>query len=189
MASETYRELTGDQVRHFLERGYVVLEQVLARELAEQWRSFAFERLGYDPDDPATWAEERIHMPTMNRRRVAEVAPRAWAGICDLVGGEERIKNATDYSYGDGFIVNFGLGAGEAWQPPSPAVHVTLAEPMHFNRDEPAEYSLIELAVLRARGAERLDFRPTAPRERVVPEREARQARMPAEQERCLGIA
>ena len=117
-----YRELTGEQVRHFLERGYVVLEQVLSLKLAEEWRSFAFERLGYDPDDPATWAEERIHMPTMNRRRVAEVAPRAWAAICDLVGGEGRIKSAADYSYGDGFIINFGLGAGQAWQPPSPAV-------------------------------------------------------------------
>ena len=122
MASETYRELTGEQVQHFLDRGYVVVEQALSRELADEWRSFAFERLGYDPEDPATWAEERIHMPTMTRWRVAEVAPRAWAAICDLVGGEQRIKNAGDYSYGDGFIVNFGLGAGEAWRPPSPAV-------------------------------------------------------------------
>ena len=97
MAKATCRELTDEQVRHFLNRGYVIVEPALSRELAERWRSFAFERLGYDPDDPATWAEERIHMPTMNRRR--------------------------------------------------------------------------------------------APRERVVPEREARQARMPAEQKRRLGIA
>ena len=76
MARKPYRELTDEQVQHFLERGYVVVEQALSRELAEQWRAFAFERLGYTLDDPATWAEERIHMPTMNRRRVAEVAPR-----------------------------------------------------------------------------------------------------------------
>ena len=67
MAREPYRELTGEQVRHFLERGHVVVEQALSRELAAEWRWFAFERLGYDPDDPATWAEERIHMPTMNQ--------------------------------------------------------------------------------------------------------------------------
>ena len=299
MASETYRELTGEQVRHFLDRGYVVVEQALSRELAAEWRSFAFGRLGYDPEDPATWAEERIHMPTMTRRRAAEVAPRAWAAICDLVGGEQRIKNAADYSYGDGFIINFGLGADQAWQPPSPAVqgwhkdgdffrhfldspeqgllgiviwsdiephsggtfaaadsvgpiarhlanhpegllpaeagfgdlihqcsdfveltgragdvvllhpyilhsssnnpsgrprfitnpNVTLAEPMNFNRDDPADHSLVELAVLRALDVERLDFRPTAPRERVIPEREARQAKMLAEEQRRLGIA
>lgn len=115
MAREPYCELTDEQVQHFLERGYVVVGQALSRELAEQWRAFAFERLGYAPDDPATWAEERIHMPTMNRRRVAEVAPRAWAAICDLVGGEQRIKNAADYSYGDRFIVNFGRGGDQAW--------------------------------------------------------------------------
>ena len=33
----------------------------------------------------------------------------------------------------------------------------------------------------------RLGFHPTAPRERVVPERDARQARMPAEEQRRLG--
>lgn len=298
MASGTYRELTCEQVQHFLERGYVLLEQVLSRELAGEWRSFAFERLGYDPEDPATWAEERIHMPTMNRRRVAEAAPRAWAAICDLVGGEQRIRNAEDYSYGDGFIINFRLRAGQAWQPPSPAVtgwhkdgdffrhfldspeqgllsiviwsdiepqsggtfaaadsvapiahhlanhaegllpgeagfgelihqcsdfveltgrtgdvvllhpyilhsassnpsgrprfitnpNVTLAEPMNFNRADRRDYSLVELAVLSALGVERLDFHPTAPRERVVPEREARQAKMLAEERRRLGL-
>ncbi|MDE0445656.1 MAG: hypothetical protein OXH96_03210 [Spirochaetaceae bacterium] len=47
---------------------------------------------------------------------------------------------------------------------------------------------LAELAALRALAAERLDFRPTAPRERVAPERAARQARMPAEQEWRGGV-
>ena len=61
--------------------------------------------------------------------------------------------------------------------------NVSLAEPMNFNRDDPADHSLVELAVLRALDVERLDFRPTAPRERVIPEREARQARMLAEEQ------
>ena len=43
MARGPYRELTGEQVQHFIERGYVVLEQVLSPELAAEWRSFAFE--------------------------------------------------------------------------------------------------------------------------------------------------
>ena len=46
MASGPYRELTGEQVQHVLDRGYVVLEQVLSRQLADEWRSFAFERPG-----------------------------------------------------------------------------------------------------------------------------------------------
>ena len=67
--------------------------------------------------------------------------------------------------------------------------NISLAEPMNFNRDDPADHSLVELAVLRALDVERLDFRPTAPRERVIPEREARQAKMLAEEQRRLGIA
>ena len=237
MATRTpVRELTADQERQFLDQGYVVVEQAVARDLAEQWRGLAFRRLGYDPDDPATWSEPRVHLPVMNRQRVADVAPRAWAAICDLLGGEHRIKNGPDYSFGDSFIINFpprrgrtvgtavaeGGGLAQGWRllPPLPgqpgagsADHralvgyqatqrrhlrrrrlitnpaVALTAPMNFDRDDSADYSLVERAVLRALGVERLDFRPTAPRERVVPEREAIQARMLAEQQQRLGLS
>ena len=85
MAGEPYRELTSEQVQHFLERGHVVVEQAFSRELAEQWRAFAFERLGYDPDDPATWVEERIHMPTMTR-----VVPEREARQARMLAEEQR---------------------------------------------------------------------------------------------------
>ena len=42
---------------------------------------------------------------------------------------------------------------------------VVLKEPMNFNRDDPEEFSLIELATLHALGVDRYDFRPTAPRD------------------------
>lgn len=42
---------------------------------------------------------------------------------------------------------------------------VVLKEPMNLNRDDPAEFSLIERATLRALGKDRYDFRPTMPRE------------------------
>ena len=123
MATRTaYQELTADQERQFLDHGYVVIEQAVARDLAEQWRDLAYRRLGYDPDDPATWIEPKVHLPVMNRRKVAEFAPRAWAAICDLLGGEQRIRNGADYSFGDSFIINFHHGADQPWQPPSPRV-------------------------------------------------------------------
>ena len=48
---------------------------------------------------------------------------------------------------------------------------VTLREPMNFNRPDPADYSLVELAVLKALGAEeRLDgFKPSGQRGAVPP--------------------
>lgn len=42
---------------------------------------------------------------------------------------------------------------------------VVLKEPMNFNRENPDDFSLIELATLHGLGVERYDFKPTAPRE------------------------
>jgi Phytanoyl-CoA dioxygenase (PhyH) len=62
---------------------------------------------------------------------------------------------------------------------------LALREPMNFSRPRPGDYSLVEQAVLRGLGVERLDFAPAAPREDVVPERVRRQqARAVAEDAR-----
>jgi hypothetical protein len=66
---------------------------------------------------------------------------------------------------------------------------IALREPMDFDRDDPAERSPVERAVLRALGVERLAFRPTAPREDVVPERVRRQARMREQEQARLAAA
>ena len=66
---------------------------------------------------------------------------------------------------------------------------VSLKEPMRFDRDRWEDHSLVEQAVLRGLGLERCDFRPTAPRERVVPERVSRQAEMRRAEESRLGAA
>ena len=44
---------------------------------------------------------------------------------------------------------------------------VSLKDPMRFNREDPAELSPVEQAVLSGLGLERLHFQPTAPRERL----------------------
>ncbi len=55
----------------------------------------------------------------------------------------------------------------------NPPIH--LREPMNFNRADATDFSLVERAVLRGLGVEKLDFVPTAPRERIVPERVKKQ--------------
>ena len=42
---------------------------------------------------------------------------------------------------------------------------VVLKDPMNFNREDPAEFSLIERATLHGLGVDRYDFRPTGPRD------------------------
>ena len=282
--------LTDQQADHFLDKGYVVIGDCFSREAAEEYTKTLWTRLGYDRDDPSTWAKPTVHMPTHRWLDVGEFAPKAWGAVCDLVGGEDRI--AGPYRWGDGFIVNLGQGADRPWTPASPrspgwhkdgdffrhfldspeqglltlvlwsdvrhqggatfvaadsvgpvarflAAHpegvlptgfpfpeligqcsefteatgqtgdvfllhpfilhakaqnvlrvprfitnppVVLAEPMKFDRPDPAEYSLVERAVLGGLGVSRYEFTAAAAREEVVPERVRQQARMKLEE-------
>lgn len=279
-----YRTLTQSQVDQFIEDGYIILRNAFPRDIASQWVDRGFQRLGYDRHDPSTWTEVRIHMPTVNTVEVKQFSPMAWDAICDLLGGEERVLQP--YKWGDGFIMNLGVGADKPWMPPSaecPGWHkdgdffrhfldspeqglltivcwtdmvhtgggtfiapdsvgvvarylaehpeglspnsfgrliseckqfveltggpgdvvlhhpymlhatsqnvlrveraitnppVQLKEPMNFNRPNKADFSPLELGVLRGLGVDRYDFKPTAPRERIVPERVKRQQAM-----------
>ena len=116
-----YQVLTADQIDHFLEKGYIILRNCFEDDLAAEWRELAFRRLGYDPQDPGTWEQPRVHLSSMNRISVKDFAPVAWTAICDLLGGEERL-NQPDFQWADGFIINFNIGADQPWQSPSPEV-------------------------------------------------------------------
>jgi hypothetical protein len=61
---------------------------------------------------------------------------------------------------------------------------VQLREPMCFAREQPADHSPVEQAVLRALGVERYEFALAHPREAVVPPRLAREQREWAERAR-----
>lgn len=287
--------LTDAQIEHFLQHGHLVLHDCFSRAFAEDWTQNAFRRLGYDRNDPSTWTQEIVHMPTAQHVPMPEIAPKAWQAACELLGGEDRVAPC---SWGDGMIVNFHKGADQPWQPPSPAsggwhkdgdffrhfldspeqglltiviwsdiepqgggtfaacdsvapiarlladhpegllpsgapgasfgslVHqchefaeltgrigdvvlihpfllhassqnhsgrarfitnppVSLKEPMQFDRADPADFSPVERAILRGLGRDRLDFRPTAPREHIVSEGMKRKQKM-LEEERAL---
>jgi hypothetical protein len=289
--------LSAEQVESFVEHGYVRIPECFTRADAQPWLDEAWVRLGYDRDDPSTWVEQRVHMPSLRHVAVADFAPKVWGAACQLLGGEDRIERP--YTWGNGFIANLGIGADRPWEPPSassPGWHkdgdffrhfldspeqglltivlwsdieergggtfiapdsvapvarllerrregvlpddfpcddliaqcstfvettgrlgdvvlmhpymlhavsqnhrgtarfitnppIALREPMRFDRDDPAEHSPVERAVLRALGVERLDYRPAAPREDVVPERVRRQERMREQEEARLAEA
>jgi hypothetical protein len=282
----SYDTLSLTQVEMFLTKGYVLVKNAFSRQQGLDWAAQTFARLGYDPNDRSTWEQARIHMPSHHRAEVKEFSPKAWGAICDLCGGEERVK--TPCLWGDGFIVNLGSEEDDdLWEPPSsvtPGWHkdgdwflhfldspeqglltvilwsdvqtrggatfvstdsvpvvarslarhpegvrpggfdfkgmaaecsefieatgevgdvyllhpyilhassrnalrlprlitnpaVSLKEPMNFNRPD-GDYSLVEQAILRGLGVERLDFAPTVPRERIIPQREIIQKKM-----------
>ena len=293
-ATSSQRVLSDADIEHFVEHGYVILRRAFDPAVASAWVDEGFKRLGYDRRDPTTWANPRIHMPTTKTIDVRDIAPRVWQAVCELLGGEERLR--VPYNWSDAFIMNLGVGADQPWAPPSAAskgwhkdgdffrhfldspeqalltivcwtdmVHtgggtfiapdsvahvakflaarpegvtpnafsglinecrdfieltgnagdvvlhhpfmlhatsqnvlrveraitnppVMLKEPMNFNRANPAEFSAVERGVLRGLGVERLDFKPTAPRERIVPDRVRVQAKM-LEEEKARAAA
>ncbi|EKM51627.1 uncharacterized protein PHACADRAFT_177048 [Phanerochaete carnosa HHB-10118-sp] len=63
---------------------------------------------------------------------------------------------------------------------------VLLKAPFKFDREDPEEFSLVERKTLRALGVDRLDFRPTTARRRVVPKSMAAKNTMLEEEKRRL---
>ncbi|TFY60531.1 hypothetical protein EVJ58_g5093 [Rhodofomes roseus] len=63
---------------------------------------------------------------------------------------------------------------------------VSLKEPFDFNRENPDDFSLVELKTLKALGVDRLDFKPTTERRRVVPRRVLLQQKMLEEERKRL---
>jgi len=67
---------------------------------------------------------------------------------------------------------------------------VSLREPFNFARDDPEEYSLVELKTLKALGVDRFEFKPTTERRRVTPRRVLLQQKMlEDEKKRLEGLA
>jgi hypothetical protein len=123
--------LTEEQVQSFLDKGYLIVKDCLDLSIANRWIDEAYQRLGYDKHDPSTWHKDIIWMDHKNQMPVRELAPKAWAAILDVVGGEERLETQVmgiqsghfttinSFIWSDAFIVNFHRGADKPWQPPS----------------------------------------------------------------------
>lgn len=128
--------LDDEQIEHFIDHGFVMVRGCFDRDTAEAWTREAIERIRsepekcvrrYDPDDPArslrdfdpedpdTWTWPRIDLMGNRNVRVSELAPRAWAAMCDLLGGPQRIKTKTWANY---MVVNVCDRVAE-WTPPA----------------------------------------------------------------------
>ena len=62
--------LSAEQIESFVEHGYVRIPKCFTREDAQPWLDEAWVRLGYDRDNPATWVEQRVHMPSLRHVEV-----------------------------------------------------------------------------------------------------------------------
>jgi len=112
--------LTPDDIAHFRRFGYVKVPRCFDTgpgSLADRWVRRHWERMGYDPHDPDSWAESKVHLPVEESAPADEVAPKAEAAMAQLLGGRGRFHPPT---WGDAFIANYQHGADAPWAPPSP---------------------------------------------------------------------
>lgn len=112
--------LTPAQIEQFLTDGVLTIPRAFDPELARRWREDANRRIreephkwvrGYDPndesrslrnyspDDPSTWTWPRLVLEGNEQVEIERFAPSAWAAICDLLGGPERIKTRVWSNY------------------------------------------------------------------------------------------
>ncbi|KAJ5432829.1 uncharacterized protein N7458_011985 [Penicillium daleae] len=137
-------KLSQDQIDHFMRHGYVRLTNCFSRAKAAEWTAGVWTRLGYSPTDKSTWTTERINMPQHKSEPVQTFAPKAWAAICELLGGEDRVA-AQSANWSDGLIVNLGTQESEGkWPHPAelPGWHVDGDFFMHF-LDSPEQGLLV----------------------------------------------
>ncbi len=65
-----------------------------------------------DPNDRSTWTRHRTNMPCHSTWDASTFAPRAWAAICELCGGEDRVDPDSKV-WRDSLIVNLGSAEHE----------------------------------------------------------------------------
>ena len=124
--------LTPEEVDQFIYSGYIKLSDCFDIDLAASLVHKAYQRLGYDPDDPSTWKREIDYLDHHNKFPIRDIAPRAWGAICDVLGGENRLRrdvfsigrtihfsSVDSFKWSDAFIINFKYGATSPWKPPS----------------------------------------------------------------------
>lgn len=108
--------LTPQQREQFLAEGHIVIKGAFPREASLQWVREECARVGYDVDDPRSWRKGYERMELSRHEPLADYAPAAWQASCDLMGGEERVKNQPSISL---FAMNFKQGADTPYKPPS----------------------------------------------------------------------
>ncbi|KAI4601890.1 hypothetical protein KJ359_010756 [Pestalotiopsis sp. 9143b] len=104
--------LTEAEKEHFLKYGYLHLKQCFTPAQAAEAAAGVWTRLGMSADDKSTWTRARTHMPSHKTFDASVFAPRAWAAICELCGGEDRVAPESR-DWRDSFIVNLGSPEGE----------------------------------------------------------------------------
>lgn len=119
-------ELTRDEARHFIERGFVRVRCAFPVSIAQTVREHAWAELEADHairrDDPRSWDRPLMRQgrgamhgyirtrPTRTRFNLRQEAPRAFATQADAIGGAHRLPGAgASLAWSDAAVANLGV--------------------------------------------------------------------------------
>jgi hypothetical protein len=99
MRNTEHLDLSGSQVEHFVEQGYVALERAFSADLARTCRDRLWSAMGLSPDDPSGWTKPVVRLGFMTQLPFVEAANTA------------RLHRAYDALAGEGrWVAPLGLG-------------------------------------------------------------------------------
>lgn len=125
-----YQYLTPEERAHFVEHGWLRVENAINPKYVQEWTENMWTRLGYDPEDKSTWKETYVKLPRHREVPVDELCPKAYQKMVEIVGGPEVIDPVRERYHGDQLIINFG---SEYWK--THEVHPTESKGWHTDND------------------------------------------------------
>lgn len=108
--------LTPQQREEFNQQGFLVIKHAFSREDSLAWVRDECAYVGYDVDNPQTWTQEYLRIPTQRQETLQDYSPAAWDASLALMGGPDRLANTPQIHL---FAMNFRQGADRPYQPPS----------------------------------------------------------------------
>ncbi|KAH9845184.1 glycosyltransferase family 2 protein [Teratosphaeria destructans] len=105
--SQRVRSQSPKNKQFWLDHGFLKIPSCSSREAATQFTAALWGRVGASPHDKSTWPTGKVNMPSHNAYPVKAFAPKAWAAICEVLGGEDKIAEwCTNWK--DSYIPDWG---------------------------------------------------------------------------------
>ncbi len=96
-SNQETRALSAAQIQHFIDSGFVRVDDAFPRRLADEARAILWRDTGCDPDDPATWTRPVIRLNQYGQEPFVQVAntPVLHRAFDRLVGPARWVPRAT----------------------------------------------------------------------------------------------
>lgn len=109
--------LSEEQVEFFVENNWLKLEAAVPLSLCAEWVAAGCEENAIDLADPASWPSRNNFISAGLSGEMAELAPKLYGSIVQLVGGAEKLREPS-LQIDSGLVANWDRGADAPWVEP-----------------------------------------------------------------------